>query len=97
VTTLSGPVPEMDDAGNVAGEAILPWLRDLDGFRGVIILTDEGRASARVLTLWTNAAAVERSRASRESLRDRMAATVGMEVLSTETFVVSALELTHEP
>jgi heme-degrading monooxygenase HmoA len=93
ITTLRGPVPEMDETGGVAGEALLPWLRDLDGFRGVMIATDEAREQAKVLTFWESRGAADRSRASRESMRDRMAATVGMTVESTEAFVVSALEL----
>jgi heme-degrading monooxygenase HmoA len=93
MSTLSGPVPDMDGAGTVAGEALLPWLRELEGFRGVVILTDEAREQAKVLTFWASREAVEASRASRESMRDRMAATVGMTVASTESFVVAALEL----
>lgn len=93
ISTLHGPVPEMDDAGMVAGEAVFPWLRELDGFRGVMILTDEAREHAKVVTLWASPEHAERSRSSRESMRDRMAATVGMTVESTEAFVVSALEL----
>ncbi|HSL64164.1 MAG TPA: hypothetical protein VK874_05840 [Gaiellaceae bacterium] len=94
MSTLAGPVPEMDEAGAVAGEAMLPWLRDLEGFRGVLVLTDETRERARVLTFWESGEAAERSRTSREGMRDRMAATVGMEVESTETYVVAHLELT---
>ena len=52
MSTLVGPVPEMDDTGTVAGQAVLPWLEDLDGFRGMMILTDEAQEKARVLTFW---------------------------------------------
>ncbi|MGE5691972.1 MAG: hypothetical protein ACM33B_15585 [Pseudomonadota bacterium] len=93
ITTLRGPVPEMDETGGVAGEALLPWLRDLEGFRGVLIATDEARGQAKVMTFWESRSAADRSRASRESMRDRMAATVGMTVESTEAFVVASLEL----
>lgn len=94
MATLTGAVPEMDDAGTMAGEAMFPWLRDLDGFRGVIVLTDEPGQRARVLTFWESREAAERSRTSREALRNQMAATVGMTVESSETYVVAHLEIT---
>jgi hypothetical protein len=83
----------MDETGTVAGQAVLPWLQELDGFRGMMILTDESREKARVLTFWESRAAAERSLTTRHALRDRMAATVGMEIESTESYVVATLQL----
>ena len=96
MSTLLGPVPEMDEAAAVAADAALPWLEDLDGFRGMLILTDEDRERARVLTFWTTREAAERSAATRQGLRDRMAETVGMEVESSENYVVAAFRLDAE-
>ena len=93
MSTLVGPVPEMDDNGTVAGQAVLPWLQELDGFRGMMILTDEAQDKARVLTFWESPDAAERSLTTRHALRDRMAATVGMEIESTESYVVATLQL----
>jgi len=93
MSTLVGPVPEMDDTGTVAGQAVLPWLQELDGFRGMMILTDESQEKARVLTFWESRDHAERSLTTRHQLRDRMAATVGMEIESTESYVVATLQL----
>jgi heme-degrading monooxygenase HmoA len=93
MSTLIGPVPEMDDTGTVAGEAVLPWLQEMDGFRGMMILTDESQEKARVLTFWESRDHAERSLTTRHQLRDRMAAAVGMEIESTESYVVATLQL----
>jgi hypothetical protein len=93
MSTLVGPVPEMDETGVVAGEAVLPWLQELEGFRGMMILTDETQEKARVLTFWESHDAAERSLTTRHQLRDRMAATVGMEIESTESYLVATLQL----
>ena len=93
MSTLVGPVPEMDETGVVAGEALLPWLQELDGFRGMMILTDETQEKARVLTFWASHDDAQRSYVTRQTLRDRMAATVGMEIESTESYVVATLQL----
>ena len=69
MSTLVGPVPEMDDTGTVAGQAVLPWLQDLDGFRGMMILTDEAQDKARVLTFWESHDAAERSLTTRHTFR----------------------------
>lgn len=96
MSTLTGSVPEMDEAGTVAGEAMLPWLRDLEGFRGLLVLTNEAGEKACVLTFWDSPEAAEHSRSSREGMRDRMAATVGMTVEATESYVVAHLELADD-
>ena len=93
MSTLDGPVPELDETGPVAGDAVLPWHQDLHGFGGMMILTDETQEKARVLTFWESRAAAERSLTTRHALRDRMAATVGMEIESTESYVVATLQL----
>lgn len=93
MSTLVGPVPELDETGVVAGEAVLPWLRELEGFRGMMILTDETQEKARVVTFWESRDAAERSLTTRHALRDRMAATVGMEIESTESYLVATLQL----
>ena len=96
MSTLLGPVSEMDEAASVAAEAALPWLDELEGFRGLLILTDEQGEKARVLTFWTTHEAAERSAATRQGLRDRMAETVGMDVEASENYVVAALRLDPE-
>ena len=61
----------------MASEAMLDWLQQIDGYRGLLALVDEESGSACFVTFWENEEAVVKTRASRSSLRDQMAATAG--------------------
>jgi hypothetical protein len=77
----------------MAGEAMVEWLRDLEGFLGLLMLTDEETGTTQVITLWTDEGAAERSRVAREQLRDRITATVSVEVQETKPYAVSFADL----
>jgi hypothetical protein len=93
MSTLSGPVEALADISRLAGENVGPWLREYDGYRGTFVFTDESARTARLITLWETAEDEQRARASRGSMRDQLAATAGMEVVSFEVFDVVAHEL----
>ena len=76
----------------MASEAMLAWLQQIDGYRGLLALVDEEAGSACFVTFWENEDAVVKTRASRSSLRDQMAATAGAEVVGSEEFVVVTAE-----
>lgn len=83
---------EIDDlpgTARMASEAMLEWLQQIDGYRGLLALVDADSKSACFVTFWDNAEVVEKTRASRASLRDQMAATAGAEVVGTEEFTVA--------
>ena len=83
---------EMDDlpgTARMASEAMLSWLRQIDGYRGLLALVDEPSATAYFVTFWESVEAVERSRTSRSSMRDQLAATAGAEVIGVEEFTVA--------
>ena len=80
VATLSGHAPGMADIARMAGEAIEGWLRDYEGYHGVIVLTDEDGGRALLITLWETPEAEARARKSRGAMRDQVAATAGMTV-----------------
>jgi heme-degrading monooxygenase HmoA len=86
----------MAEIGRMAGEAMEGWLRDYDGYRGLILLTDEGGQQAHVITLWDTREAERESRTMRAAMRDRLAATVGMEVVGMEPFDVPVCEIIRE-
>jgi hypothetical protein len=93
MSTLSGPVEALADISRLAGENVGPWLREYEGYRGTLVLTDEAAQTARLITLWATAADEERARSSRGAMRDQLAATAGMEVVSFDVFDVVAHEL----
>jgi hypothetical protein len=82
----------MDDlsgTARLASEAMLSWLQQIDGYRGLLALVDEEAGSACFVTFWENADAVVKTRATRASLRDQMASTAGAEVVGVEEFAVA--------
>jgi heme-degrading monooxygenase HmoA len=93
MSTVTGPQPGMAEIARIAGEAMEGWLRDYDGYRGLIILTDEGGERARVITFWETAEAEEQARASRGAMRDKITATVGMVVEGMEIYEVPIFEV----
>lgn len=77
----------------MTGDAMRGWLAELDGFRGLMILTDEPRGVGHVLTFWDSQEAVVKTRSTRRTMREKLAATVGVEVTAYEEFAVATLEL----
>src|SRR5215208_2550084 len=96
MSTLVGRTPDMADVARMAGEAMEGWLRDYDGYRGLIVFTDEEGERARVMTLWDTPEAEQRARMSRGEMRDRMAATTGMTVEGMEIYEVPVFAVLGE-
>ena len=88
MSTVVGSTPEMADVARMAGEAMEAWLRDYEGYRGLIVFTDEDGERARIITLWNTREDEERARPSRGAMRDSMAATAGMTVEGMEIYEV---------
>jgi hypothetical protein len=83
---------EMDDlagTARLAGESMLAWLQQIDGYRGLLALVDEEAGSAYFVTFWEDEESLVKTRASRASLRDQMASTAGAEVVGVEEFTVA--------
>ncbi len=93
MSTVRGRIASMEDVGRMTGDAMRGWLADLEGFRGLMILTDEPNEVGHVVTFWDSEEAVAKSRATRRTMRERLATTVGVEVTAYEEFAVAILEL----
>ncbi len=93
MSTVQGPPENVGEVARLAGEAMVSWLRDYDGYRGILVLAAEDTGVARVLTFWESEEHEQRSRAGRLSMRDRLTATAGFEVVGTEPYAVPMLEL----
>jgi hypothetical protein len=93
MATYTGPNPALAEVARMARDEIGGWLGGYDGYRGLIILTDQGGERARVITLWANAEAEARSRQARGAMRSQVAAATGMEVAPMEVYDVPVWEL----
>ena len=94
LTTTLGPHDgDMLEVARMAGDTMLGWLRDVEGFRGIVMLSNEETGTTHVITFWENAEVAERSRVSRLQLRDRITETVSVEVQETRQYVVAFADL----
>ena len=73
----------------MAGETMAGGLRDVEGYRGMVMLTNEDTGMTNVITFWTDEATAERSRVARQQLRDRITTAVSVEVQETQPYEVA--------
>lgn len=93
MATLSGHTPDMTGIAEMASESIEGWLKDYDGYRGLLVFTDDESGWSRVITLWNTHESEQQARASRGAMRDQLAATIGVTVESFEVYDVPVCEL----
>jgi heme-degrading monooxygenase HmoA len=92
-TRTKGPAGQPLEVATIAGEEMLPWLREIDGFEGLLMLSNEPEATTLVLTFWKDREVAERHRAARTRFRDRVTAAVQVTVEETADYEVSFAEL----
>ncbi len=93
MTTTRGTAEDMVAVATMAGETMVEWLRDLEGFEGLLMLTNGETGTTHVITFWESEEVAERSRVARLRLRDRITTTVSVEVEETEQYDVSFADL----
>jgi heme-degrading monooxygenase HmoA len=96
MTTTQGTDEDMVAIAAMAGETMDGWLRELEGFRGLLVLSSGESGITQVLTLWESKEVAERHQASRMRLRDLITGTVGVEVLETASYEVAFADLPTE-
>lgn len=96
MATISGPASGLADISRMASESIESWLRDYEGYRGLIVFTDEDAQRSRVITLWETPEAEARARRGRGAMRDQIAAAAGMEVVDFGVYEVAVFEVPDE-
>ena len=76
LTTASTGDQPMENA-TVVAEEMYRWLRETEGFEGLLFLSREGTTLG--LTFWESREVAERHQASRMQFRDRMLSAAGVE------------------
>lgn len=92
VTKTKGPPDEPLKIATIAGEEMLPWLQQIDGFDGLLMLTNEAAATTLTITFWEDRAVAERHRAARTEFRNRVTAVVNADVEESVDYEVSFLD-----
>ena len=93
MATISGPVEGLAEISRMAGESVEGWLRGYEGYRGLIVFTDEEAQQSRVVTFWETAEAEAKARTGRGAMRDQIAAAAGMEVVDFGVYEVAVFEV----
>ncbi len=93
MATVTGRAEDMAGLARMAKERLEEWLREYEGYRGLIVFTDEANGRARVVTLWETPEAELRARQSRGAMRDQVALAAGMTVEGMELYEVPALDV----
>ena len=75
----------------VVAEEMYRWLRETEGFEGLLFLSREGTTLG--LTFWESREVAERHQASRMQFRDRMLSTAGVEIGETVDYEVTFARL----
>jgi hypothetical protein len=93
MATLAGHEPEMTGLAEMASESIEGWLHEYDGYRGLLVFTNDASGRARVITLWDTHEDEQRARASRGAMRDQLASTIGVTVEEFEVYDVPVCDV----
>lgn len=93
LTTTRGSDEDMKTVALMAGDAMVTWLRDIEGFIGLVMLTNDATGTTQVLSFWESEEIAERHRVARLQLRDRITAAVDVEVQQTEPYEVAFADL----
>jgi heme-degrading monooxygenase HmoA len=93
MATITGPAAGLAEMSRLASESVDDWLRGYEGYRGLVVLTDEAGGRSQVTTFWETAEAEEKARAARGAMRDQIAETVGMAVADFGVYEVAVFEI----
>lgn len=86
LTTVRGAGPDVANTARLAAESMLAWLREFEGYRGLLVIADPESGVARIMTLWESGDDLERSARGRTQVRESMVAAAGAEIDSVERY-----------
>jgi hypothetical protein len=75
----------------VVAEEMLRWLRDIEGFEGLLMLSREGTTVG--LTFWESREVAERHRVVRTEFLDRITSVAGVQIEERDDFEITFAHL----
>jgi hypothetical protein len=97
LTTVRGAGTEVSTTAGMAAESMLAWLREFDGYRGLLVLGDPSTGNARIVSFWDSLEALERSERGRREVRESMVAAAGADLESVDRWELFYGEELPEP
>jgi hypothetical protein len=89
--TTAKTTGQPNENATIVAEEMVRWLRDIEGFDGFLMLTQEGKAIG--LSFWESAEVAARHRAARMQFIERMTSIAGVELEGTVDFEVAFASL----
>ena len=93
VTRLEGSPDQIEQGNEFMEQTILPAARQLEGFRGVLSLTDRANGRGLTVTLWETEEAMQASEEAGNLLRDEAARAFGGTIVGVDRYEVTFSEL----
>ena len=93
VSMLEGSPESLDEGTRYAQDQILPQVRQVSGFKGVVSLVDRERGRTKLITLWESDEALRASEEQANQLRQRAAEGAASRVVGVERYEVALAEL----
>jgi hypothetical protein len=93
LTRTRSALPQPIEIATIAGEEMLRWLQQIDGFQGLLMLSNEAEGITLALSFWESGEIAERHRAARIQFRDRVTAAVNVQVEETVDYEVTFAHL----
>jgi hypothetical protein len=75
----------------IFAEEMYRWLRDIDGFEGLLIVSREGESTG--LTFWASSEVAERHRVARREFLERMTSVASVDIVEVVDYDVSFARL----
>ncbi len=88
VSTFEGPPKQVDERGRHATERVVPSLKQMDGYRGVLALADRRSGKVLAVTLWESEEAMLQSEGAADQLRSDSTRAAGETVAGVERYEV---------
>ena len=94
VLHVTGTPADIEAGVEVYRDQVLPYTRDVTGFRGYLVLLDREGGRAIALSLWTSEDAMLAFEEQSQRIRGLVAAGSGTQLGAVESYEVALLELT---
>ena len=91
MATFEGTPTGPADTARLVGKDLVPWLREYDGFRGVLVLTGDEKHG--VITLWDTQRDEASSRPARLAMHESVSAATGMSLVDYEVYDLPVLDV----
>jgi hypothetical protein len=91
--TKTTQTDEPIEVATIAGEEMIPWLREIAGFEGLLMVSSQTDGTTLVLTFWESREVAEQHRVARAQFRDRVTAAVGVRVEEAADYELTFADL----